>query len=179
MPEISGRPDWHDESETEFSEFAEAMGIPQMPPTPDDWLPELNQWDPGPSNKPEESALEVTVALPIEHWDQAIATLAQIEDEHLEVVWEDPEGKRPPYRPFVRRVRIKGWWTEDPDGIVPALKRAEAITLWYVQNRMFQANGLNPIPAEEFFPLRDWAGWANAVADINHNAKESREDEPW
>lgn len=178
MPEMSDRPRRDEETETDFSESVRATGIPQMPPTPDDWLPEVNQWEPEPRKRPEDSPLEVTVTLPTEHWDEAIATLAQIEDEHLEVVWEDPGGQRPPYRPFVRRVQIKGWWTEDPDGIVPGLKRAEAITLWSVQNRVFEANGLNPIPAEEFFPLRDWARWANAAADINQKARGSGQDEP-
>lgn len=178
MPKASDRPEWHEETEPQFSASLQLRGIPQMPPTPDDWLPELNQWEPGRRKSPEEPPLEVTVTLPKEHWYEAIAVLAQIEDEHLEVVWEDWGGKRPPYRRFVRRIRIKGWWTEDPDGIVPALKRAEATTLWRVQNRVFEANGLNPIPAEEFFPLRDWARWANAVADINQKARGSREDEP-
>ncbi len=176
MPEASDKPEWAEETEIEISEFVEPMGISQMPPTPGDWLPELNQWEPGSPNTPEQYPLEVTVTLPKEHWDEAVATLAQIKDEHLEVVWEDWGGKGPLHGRLVRRIRIKGWWTEDPDAIVPALKRAEAITLWHVQNRMFQANGFNPIPAEEFFPLRACVGWANAVAQIKQNGEESRQD---
>lgn len=117
----------------------------------------------------------MSATLPIEHFDLLVSTLASIEDEHLKVVWDEFEWGIP----FIRRVRVEGWSTEDEEGIYSTVKRDEAINLWYMQNRLFEAQGYNPIPAEEFFPLRAWVGWANAVADINHNAEESWEDQPW
>lgn len=159
MAETGDRSEWDEETETEFAEFAQTRGISEMPPTPDDWLSEVNKWEPGPGT--DDLPLEVNATLPIEHFHLLVSTLASIEDEHLRVVWDEFDWGIP----FIRRVRVEGWWTEDEEGIHSTVKRDEAINLWYMQNRLFEAQGYNPIPAEEFFPLRDWVGWAYAVAE--------------
>lgn len=150
-------PEWDEETETEFEEFAQAAGISEMPPTPDDWLPEVDQWEPGPGR--DDVLLDVSATLPIDNCDLLVSALASIEDEHLKVVWDEFEWGTP----FIRRVRVEGWWTED--GTYSVIKRDEAINLWYMQNRLFEAYGYNPIPPEEFFPLRNWVGWAYALAE--------------
>jgi len=150
-------PEWDEETETDFEKFAEAAGISEMPPTPNDWLEEKDDWQAGEGTDPADWPDGVEITLSLQDLEMLVGSL-RLPDDHLKVVWAElPWGA-----PFVRRVRVEGWW-EDEEGIESTFARDLVILLWRLQNILFQANGLKPIPAEEFFPLRNWVGWAMAV----------------
>ena len=58
-------PEWNEETQTEFEKFAEPAGILEMPPTPDDWLEEKDDWQAGEGTDPADwpDSVEITLSL--------------------------------------------------------------------------------------------------------------------